>query len=246
MRDDMSRVLLETTLSTSRGRDFGVLRHARKLLGEPEELPSRESMRFRPSRTRYDKWRGCGRRAPLIRFLRSRTGRPWDLVRGEIAAAVPKGTNAARIVEEWIRGLVIERTFYDAEGILCHVERMRPTPVPRTHRRFHVDPRGILRDSARLPKRTGRLVAYELPVVCIDGRSYIELLVGGNLAWFEIRFDLESTGGDSDSTIRLLPPDPPGKRTVHALPLERVCWKRQLSRREVKRLGLGPDARRRI
>jgi len=86
--------------------------------------------------------------APLVRFLRSRRGRPWDSVFSEICANLDTGSTIKMHVREHIEDYVLTRISVGRRGewmhegeVLGHEDRWR------RRRAFFVDPRdGILKD----------------------------------------------------------------------------------------------------
>ncbi|WP_395391196.1 hypothetical protein WBP07_11565 [Novosphingobium sp. BL-8A] len=93
--------------------------------------------------------------APLVRFLRSRCGQPWDLVFSEICAGLDTGSAVKMHVRQHLGDFVITRISIGRYGEWLF-EREVLTVGRRWSRRraFFVDPAdGILWDSALLAGR---------------------------------------------------------------------------------------------
>ena len=93
--------------------------------------------------------------APLVRFLRSRRGQPWDDVFSEICAALDTGSTVKMHVRQHLQDFVLTRI-----SIGRHGEWMfEGTVLEKTsrwfrQREFFVDPvDGILKDHAELAAR---------------------------------------------------------------------------------------------
>jgi hypothetical protein len=92
--------------------------------------------------------------APLVRFLRSRLGQPWDSVFSEICAHLDTGSTVKMHVRQHIEDFVLTRI-----SIGRHGEWLFKGEVVGAHRRyrwrkFFVDPDdGILKDRALLNER---------------------------------------------------------------------------------------------
>ena len=86
--------------------------------------------------------------APLVRFLRSRRGRPWDSVFSEICATLDTGSTIKMHVREHIEDYVLTRISIGRRGEWMHEgEVLGREGRWRRRRTFFVDPRdGILKD----------------------------------------------------------------------------------------------------
>jgi hypothetical protein len=92
--------------------------------------------------------------APLIRFLRSRRGRPWDSVFSEICTTLDTGSTIKMHVRSHIEDYVLARISVGRHGEWMHEGEVLGREN-RWHRRraFFVDPRdGILKDIQGLAK----------------------------------------------------------------------------------------------
>lgn len=86
--------------------------------------------------------------APLVRFLRSRRGRPWDSVFSEICTTLDTGSTIKMHVRSHIEDYVLTRISVGRHGEWMHEGEVLGREN-RWHRRrsFFVDPRdGILKD----------------------------------------------------------------------------------------------------
>ncbi len=86
--------------------------------------------------------------APLVRFLRSRRGRPWDSVFSEICATLDTGSTIKMHVRSHIEDFVLTRISVGRHGEWMHkgevIGRERRLFRPR---KFFVDPRdGVLKE----------------------------------------------------------------------------------------------------
>jgi len=90
--------------------------------------------------------------APLVRFFRSRLGRPWDGVFSEICARLDTGSTVKMHVRQHVEDFVLTRIsigrygewLFEGEILGLHAYRF-------CRRKFFVDPRdGVLKDTAVL------------------------------------------------------------------------------------------------
>jgi hypothetical protein len=86
--------------------------------------------------------------APLVRFLRKRTGRPWNDVFSEICATLDTGSTVKMHVRSHIEDYVLTRISVGRRGEWMHEgEVLGCEHRWRRRRSFFVDPRdGILKD----------------------------------------------------------------------------------------------------
>jgi hypothetical protein len=92
---------------------------------------------------------------PLIRFLRSRIGEPWDQVFSEICAHLDTGSTIKMHVREHIKDFVITKISIGRYGEwLFEGETLTSSNKTSWHRQLFVDPLdGILKDHAQLAER---------------------------------------------------------------------------------------------
>jgi hypothetical protein len=219
MREDMAQVIVERPRIRDRG--AGRRGRARPL----EELPSHEGMR-RPHRL-SKRWKELNENlSPLRRFLEAQVGRPWNKVYSEIAARLRVDSTVQQHVRDHIGDFVAldprpqVRWVYRRGGQWKRIEWLWYQPL-------YVDPRdGILKRTARHPLakaerrlEAGRPVAPPDRIALDDGRE-VRRVAG---IWYE---------------VQLAPlPEPIDFRLA---PADRfyVVKKRQLSRAELRRIGL--------
>jgi hypothetical protein len=91
--------------------------------------------------------------APMVRFLRSRTGRPWNSVFSEICQELDTGSTMKMHVRQHIQDFVLTRISIGRHGEWMFEGRVLRAPQWFRRRSFFVDPRdGILKDEAALAK----------------------------------------------------------------------------------------------
>ncbi len=235
MRPDMAKILVERPRTGARRRS----RLYRNILREhgDEALPNHEGMGRSHSFSAQTK--GLNENlAPLVRFLRSRVGRPWNEVHSEIMEHVS--------FDNAVQQHIMQHLW---EYVERHVDIIDGKPVPRMMRsypgdgvlwsKFYVDPRdGFLRENPRgFRRRWGQRAKPTLPrYLAIDACRQVHRIAG---IWYEV-------------TIVPVPRDPSEAFDIvhHA----RVCelsgslmhecyggWmyavrKRQLNKRQIARL----------
>jgi hypothetical protein len=249
MREDMARVLVERV---RHGFPAKLQRRKRHQLARlrPESAPRREPMS-----------RGRGTKAlnenlaPLRRFLQRQVGRPWDAVYAEISARLRARSAVQQHVRDHLADFVATTTWLEGDHVVAQGRWGQPDAIDSEHwgaRRFYVCPRsGLLREQIR--KRCRRSVEPD-PDVRWDGPMRQLRRIDG--IWF---------------AFALAPiPDPPRRSAVvrdfHLRrPLVEIlrqspellvrsygrtgvyaAAKRQLSKRELKRLDRLPMGRREV
>ena len=114
MRSDMAKLLSERGRGGGWSANNGGLKPHRKT--SPEEWWSKERLK--------DRWHGGSkypttRLGPLLRFLRSNVGRPWDLVYSEICREVrEQGKARQRLLAEVDH--YVEQEVILVDGVPCH------------------------------------------------------------------------------------------------------------------------------
>jgi hypothetical protein len=138
---------------------------------------------------------------PLIRFVRSRVGRPWDEVFSEICAGLDTGSTVKMHVRQHLEDFIAVRISRGRYGEWL----LDGLPLDQGGRRFYprdfyVDPEdGILKDGATFWRERGRKIdsrkairrAVRMPVRCdelrwIDGSR---LVLRREKGWFLYRLD---------------------------------------------------------
>jgi len=159
MRADMAKVIVERPRHGSRQGSKGKGYQRRHQRLSWEEQPRREGMKVRSAGAHKHFNEHLG---PLIRFLRSRVGQPWDKVFSEICARVNRNSAVQDHVRDHVSDIVVTdvvlrdgmpcyggsrhgqplRTFYrwpilyvcPTTGLLRPIKPHRPTPAPlRSH-----------------------------------------------------------------------------------------------------------------
>jgi len=153
---------------------------------------------------------------PLIRFVRSRIGRPWDDVFSEICAGLDTGSTVKMHVRQHLEDFVairISRGRYGEwllDGLPLETGGRRFYP-----RDFYVDPEdGILKDGATFWRLRGREVASRNAICraagattkCHDLRwiDGTRVVLRRDAGWFLYRLDLRPPMGDVELRDLLL------------------------------------------
>ena len=178
MREDFSKVLCERPRIMHSAKNDWLRSERKKFKGsDPEEWATKEPMCRYTSGAEKELSENF---EPLLRFLRSRTGKPWDKVYREIRAQMDtRSAVQAHIFQHlW--------HFVERNPVMVGREAYRPTGWYETRRRvsdFYVDPHGILRFQGRVAR--AKLSAKQK-------RDYLIPLPGGKFLekigeqWFEI------------------------------------------------------------
>src|SRR5215472_8327522 len=234
MRSDMHKVVVERPRwNPGRGK------HGRRANLPDELLPKFEGIK-RPHRHRKGLTDLLG---PLKRWLRSQIGRPWNDVHSEACAVIKPDSPIRAHVKTHLLEFVERNTFMH-EGIVCVLDTGylgKPVPVSANGRHrslFFVHPEtGSLLPSPRLSKRAWRARAPEPPATIRWIRRGVGLQQIRGL-WFECHFEVVPVD------IRFRAYDHALERLVTRGDLTRhdkdycLCTlKRQLSKRELRRLG---------
>lgn len=138
MRKDMSKLIVERPRlggkNARKGRD----------IQDPDLLISHEGMRV-PYLKHYKTKELNENLAPLLRFLQSRVGQPWDRVWSEISENIRATNPVQQHVRDHVLGYVVVHTRMDHQGeIWCHLSRPQ-TLRQASYVRFYVHPEsGIL------------------------------------------------------------------------------------------------------
>jgi hypothetical protein len=235
MREDMAKVITERPRSGwrdvpespgyRRHLDRGRLREEGRL----EDSPAREGIRGL-------KW-GWNRKSftdllgPIVGFLRKNANRPWDKVWSELCACLDAGSTTQRhVLEHVTRDFVVLHTTLDDDG-----EVVRSDGRPLDRRLFYVCPRTRLLRHVR-PARRPRNSCFT-PRTTIDVSTAFHLVDG---QWFEVTFAPIVDRGARDALLRRQVGASGWSKGAHWIDGGDVfaVSKRQLSRKEMKRLGL--------
>lgn len=182
---------------------------------------------------------------PLARYLAQQVGRPWRLVRSEIAARISTASAVQKHVLDHLRQMVVEDAWWQ-DGVLVRVERrgVRPLVAGRAWDTHYVCPRtGLLRAA---PARRRRPRALPDPDrVVLDATRELRRLDG---VWFEVTVGAipfaEETRRACFDVVERRPPERAGLSGRTSPILWRsgryAVAKRQLSKRELRARGLAP------
>lgn len=220
MREDMAKLLVE------RPRLGGGGKYRRGLLREWQRVPLDEwpkSEAIKERCTRHPKMLNENL-APLWRFLRSRCGRPWDEVYGEICQQINRDSAVQLHVWQHLMWGVA-RTPLRIQKLLAHARRFR------SRNNFYVEPdTGILREVCGRRKRWPSRVPDRLEA---NGRHYRRI----EGIWYEIDLAPIPPGGIRfwDAVLRRSSPSARELHDVHGRDAYAVR-KRQLNKREIRRL----------
>ena len=138
MRSDMSKVIVERPrLRFPLKNGSAYPRGHLKNLWAPnlEDAPRIESM----GGTYAEKWLNENLQ-PLVRFLRSSVGRPWDEVHSEIAARISCRSAVQKHVLDHLRGYVVENVRIEGPAVKYLQHRWETLRSYGTHSRFYVHP----------------------------------------------------------------------------------------------------------
>lgn len=201
--------------------------------GRLEDSPGREGIRA-------VKWDG-GRQftdvlGPIVGFLRKSANRPWDEVWSELCAHLdPGSTTQKHVLDHVTRDFVVIHTRLDDEGQVVESDG-RPLGRRRSgrHGLFYVCPRtGLLRHvrPTRRPRSSWRsppTIDTSTPYHRVDGE------------WFEVTFAPIRDRAARDALLRCPAGAPGWSRGAHWKDGGDLyaATKRQLSRKEIARLGL--------
>lgn len=178
MRPDMHEVIIERP----RHAHWASYPRARVQNRWRDEGPSREGMG-----ARYGDKHLNENLAPLVRFLRSRVGRPWSKVRSEIAEHLRVSSAVQKHVMDHVKDFVAERVWRDADGRMWGADRYgRPRGiVPTTRPEFFVHPKtGLLAMAPIVSRKTKRRGPRNDPTVrALSAKRHLRR-VGG--AWFDV------------------------------------------------------------
>lgn len=183
---------------------------------------------------------------PLARYLAQQVGRPWRLVRSEIAARISMASAVQKHVLDHLRQMVVEHAWWQ-EGVLVHAGRgggVRPLVASRWRDTLYVCPKtGLLRAA---PARRRRPRALPDPDrVVLDATRELRRLDG---VWFEVTVGAipvtEQARLACFDVVERRPPERAGLSGRTSPILWRsgryAVAKRQLSKRELRAHGLAP------
>ena len=228
MREDMAKLLVERPRLGGGGKyRRGTLREWQRV--SPDEWPKSE--RIKERWTRAPKMLNENL-APLWRFLRSRCGRPWDDVYGEICQRINRDSAVQLHVWQHLMWAVA-RTPIQVQKLLEDAHRFR------SRNDFYVEPQtGILREvRSRRGRWRAKGPANRLEA---DGRHYRRI----EGIWYEIELAPIPSHGIKfwDAVLRRSSPSPGELHDCHGRHAYAVR-KRQLGKREIRRLRNAAQSR---
>lgn len=246
MRPDMFEVIVErprqlTVKANGSHYPRGALKSA--FQRAPDEAPRLESMGGRYGHKHLNE-----NLAPLRRFLRARVGRPWNRVFAELSAEIDVGSAVQKHVRDHLRDLIHIRTWLGDDGTLLYADHWgRPRPLLPGYRDvLFVDPRDGLLACLPAQGRTAwpwRRPAVEVAEVKVLGPMAEARRLGRD--WFRYDFlplpesrDLWGACFDQLLKVRLTGGQVQELWRTHGRADRYAASKRQLSKREVARLGL--------
>lgn len=259
MRSDMSKVVIERPRHKY-WKTLGSVKTGQRIRrydenNEYDDLPKREKYSMH--------WQGGGKSAgkcfsdligPLLRYLRSNVGRPWDKVYSEMCEHLDFRKTIGRHIFEHVQGIVSLHCSMGEDGKIYELTGWRPD---RPVEGLYVHPRtGLLcwkGAVARKKKVQAQLAA--LPVTCIplSGDQYHIKLNG---IWYLAELaaasrsdvELQAAGHKRPEWFECFPYNPKLKKIEYygwGGPHKRHYWilsKRQLSAKELKAAKLSNDA----
>ena len=247
MRDDMKKVLVTTPRIGSRWKNDDVkqLRN-KKPSEEGDNMPSRMGMK--PRLKKYSDRKQLNEYLnPLIRYLTSNCGRPWNKIYSEIRKTNPKGNAVSEHIYEHLFDYVCTNPVYKNGKV--YVERWGSLQELYKPYNFYVDDCGILRQPRnnrpkRKPQEKNYIVLEDNP----GGNSIILIQRKTDNVWFMISYRMPVTRTrsyiDRAGTRREYKTvDKPGLVEIKNLDLPRIPGKypyrsKTLSKKEKKRYNL--------
>lgn len=186
MRYDMSEVIVERPRLRFPGIGSA---YPRAHLKNPWRNNLEDSPRIESMRGHYgDKWPSENLR-PLVRFLRSNVGRPWNKVHAEIAARISCSSAVQKHVLDHLRGYVSERVWLEGKTVFAFERWGRPRPLTSIGMNFHfyVCPKSGLLKLAPMMKRKERYKQPQDPNRrALPNGIELRRIAG---IWYEVKFE---------------------------------------------------------
>jgi len=238
MRDDMDRLMV---LRPRWGSDDPWRGRRRRLRNAHrwEEAPRGESIRVGKQKSLSENF------APLVRFLRSRLGRPWDEVYGELRSVIRPDSAVKEHVYVHLRQYVTTNVF-ERDGVLYDGDRGGQPLSVRWCDKFYVCPRsGKLKEARNTRQRTrpGKNRSIRIASPTLQFHKQHEL-------WFEIGLEKvprspEERRAAFDYWVRtqLSNVSAATRSSLYGSANHYAARKRQVSRREIRKLLKLPAAK---
>lgn len=250
MRDDMKKVLVTTPRFGSRRKNDDIKQLRRNKPSEDgDSMPTKVGMkpRLKPfsDRKHLNEYLN-----PLIRYLTTNCGRPWDKIYSEIKEKNPNGSAVSEHIYQHLFDYVCLHPVYKDGKVFEHGWR-ELSELYKPYR-FYVDKEGILRQPKNRrpkykPKKEGYIVIKDEP----EGETVILIQRKSDKVWFRISYQKpvktvvkywsESLGGYKEYTRN----DRPGFVNLKGIQLPRFRDKypykcKTLSKKEKKKHNLLP------
>jgi len=135
MRPDMDRVIVERPRIHSRTAPKEPKGYKKRLQGDWEELPAKESM----SANRKHGWEAKELNEnlnPLRRFLQKQVGRPWDKVFAELSEQIDMNSTVKRHIWQHVFDTIEQHTFIGSDGNVWVHGKYGMGDTPLTYSRY--------------------------------------------------------------------------------------------------------------
>lgn len=256
MRDDMAKVIVERPRHGGHGRRKG------RAVADPDLLPTHKGL-LREARESGD-FKGLNENlSPLKRYLQAQLGRPWDKVWSEICANLRPTSTVQQHVRDHVCDFVAVRGVRWLDGDVFLLDYWgRTVPLRDSHFDLWVDPRtGILRQNRWRRRRRAREAdrrrrqAEALRQRLVPAGEHVQYHLLDDGAWWEVTLAAvpmaerpRIVDGRSVGAVRVALPvrDTVIDARLSSLPAHQLyarhgiyaVAKRQLSKKEMKQLGL--------
>ncbi len=256
MRKDMSKVIVERPRT---GRSAAGKRPGRtRALTDDDGEPIRAVKPTREPKKRAQKTKGLNETLnPLKRYLASNVGRPWDKVYSEISEHLKPTSTVQQHVRDHLEDFVATKTRMKAGVVMATRRFGGEAPIADQYALFYVHPRtGLLRQNENRKtwsaQRRAAKLAAEIELAArmrmIDDKTQAHLFDG---AWWEVKLAKIKRHTFKAANGLFYVSEEPFTDVVRSakmssLPFELLYGregvygraKRQLSKAEMKRLGL--------
>lgn len=243
MRKDMSKVIVERPRS---GRAAAGLRPGRTRAltdddGEPIKAKGAREPKGREQRTK-----GLNETLnPLKRYLDSNVGRPWNKVYSEISEHLKPTSTVQQHVRDHLEDFVAIKTRMKAGQVMVTPRFGGERALAEHHSLYYVHPRtGIVRKNEHYQRWGARWRAARLKeeaelakrMRVVDDKTQLHLFNDG--AWWEVKLAKIPAGRPYEDVVHRAKLSRAGGERLYGRPGIYARDKRQLSKAEMKRLGL--------